>query len=142
MSFELFPASDFRTTRDDRGVYGWLCGGCFQLFAADVIAAVVVADDLTTVLLRGLLDEVRRAAFRTFLGHWPIPQHEVTVGIVRAPEEDLAPLRLPLDDLAALVRVLRARHAGGLVLDVLAFRIVRASRELAEAPLLDHEIRA
>ena len=71
------------------------------------------------------------------LGDRTVPQHEVAVGIVRAAEEHLARARLALDDLAALVGVLRTLDAGRLVLDVLALGILRARGELAEAPLLD-----
>src|SRR5439155_1703824 len=118
------------------------CRRCDELLASRVIAILVVADDLPSVLLRRLLDEVRRPAFRTLLGDRPIPQDEVAVGIIRAAEEGLAPARLALDDLAALVGILWARDARRLVLDVLAFRIVRARGELAVAALLDHQIRS
>src|SRR5262249_24684541 len=60
---------------------------------------------------------------------------------VRAAEEDLAAPRFALDDLAALFRILRAHHAGRLVLDVLALGIAGARGELAEAALLDDQVR-
>src|SRR5262249_10268665 len=118
-------------------------GGClWKLFAARVVAIVVVADDLPAVLLRRLLDQERRAAFRTLLRDRPVPQDEVAVGLVRAAEEDLAAARFALDDLAALVRVLRAGDAGRLVLDVLALGIVGARGELAVAALLHDQVRS
>ena len=110
--------------------------------SARVVAVLVVAEDLASVLLRGLLDEERRAARGTLLQDRAVPQHEIAVGIIRAAEERLAALRLALDDLAALVGVLRARQARRLVLDVLALGIFRAGGELAEAPLLDDQIRS
>src|SRR5262249_53205063 len=102
----------------------------------------VIADQLTTVLLGDLLGEERRVALRALLGDRPIPEHEVAIRIIRAPEEDLAATRLALDDLAALVGVLRALHARRLVFDVLALRVLGAGRELAVASLLDDEVRA
>src|SRR5438034_10170754 len=102
-----------------------------ELLAPDVVAVVVVADDLPAVLLRRLLDEVRRAALGALLRDRTIPQHEVAVRIIRAAEEGLPAARFPLDDLAALVGVLRAGDAGRLVLDVLALGVIRARRELA-----------
>src|SRR5437762_6766392 len=105
-----------------------------------VVAVVVVADQLPAVLLRGLLNEERRAALGALLGDRPVPQDEVAVRIIRAAEEDLSAARLPLHDLAPLVAVIRACDAGGLVLDVLTFRIAAAGRELAVPPLLHDEI--
>src|SRR5256712_635076 len=118
-------------------------GGCLDEFlAANVIAVVVVAEDLPAVFLRRLLDQVRRAALRAFFVDRPVPEDEVAVRIVRAAEEDLAAARLALDDLAALVAVLRTDDTGRLVLDVLALGIARARGELAEPSLLDHQIGA
>src|SRR5882672_1033377 len=104
-----------------------------KFFRPGVIAVFVIAENLPAELFRGLLDEIRRTALRAPLVDRPVPEHEVAVGIVRAPEEDFPALRFPLDDLAALVRILGALDARRLVLDVLALRIFRACGELAEA---------
>ena len=109
-----------------------------QLLRPHVRALLVVADQLAAVLLGDLLDQERRLALRARLGDRPVPQREVAVRIVRAAEEHLAAPRLALDDVAA---VLRAEHAGGLLLHVLAGRIVAARGELAEAALLDDQVR-
>src|SRR5262249_18286770 len=71
-----------------------------------------------------------------------VPEHEVAVRIVRTAEEDLTAPRLALDDLAAFVCIPGACDARRLVLDVLAFGVLGARGELAEPPLLDHQIRA
>src|ERR1700676_2077214 len=126
-----------------------LSGSCFglrsgsrvrKLLGPRVVAVVVVAENLPAVLLGGLLEEERRTALRARLVDRAVPQHEVAVRVVGAPEEDLPALGFALDDLAALVGVLRTLHARSLVLDVLALGILRAGGELAEAALLDHEI--
>src|SRR5206468_10567874 len=70
-----------------------------------------------------------------------VPEHEIAVRIVRAAEENLAALRLALDDHAALVGIVRAQHPGRLVFDEFALRVFRARGELAEAALFDHEVR-
>src|SRR5256885_14069420 len=114
--------------------------GFGQCLGARVIALLVVAEDLAAELLRGLLDEIRRAALGAGLVDRAIPQHEIAVGIIRAAEERLPALRFPLDDLAGLVSVLRTPDASRLVLDVFALGIPRARDELAEAALLDDEI--
>src|SRR5262245_4345351 len=119
-----------------------LRGGIRQLFGSGVVAVLVVAEDLPPALLRRLLDQVRRAALRALLVDRPVPEHEIAVRIVGAAEEDLAAPRFALDDLAALVRILRAHDAGRLVLDVLALGIAGARGELAEAALLDDQVRA
>src|SRR4051812_45544624 len=101
-----------------------------QLFGlTHVTARLRVADELTAVLLRDLLDEERRAAIGALLRDRAVPQREVAVGIIGAAEEHLAAARLALDDVAA---VLRAEHAGRLLLDVLARRVAGAGGELAE----------
>src|SRR5262249_52628867 len=88
--------------------------------------------------LRDRFDEERSAAVRALLRNGPVPEREVAVRVVRAAEEHLSAARLALDDVPA---VFGAEDAGGLLLDVLAGRIVAARGELAEAPLLEHEIR-
>src|SRR5262249_41863665 len=113
------------------------CESCtHQLLGPGVIAILVVASDLVAVLLRDLLHQERGAALRAALRDRPVPQHELAIGIVRAPEEHLAAAGPPLDDLAALVGILRARNSRRLVPDVPAGRVVRAGGELTEAPLL------
>src|SRR5262245_9790434 len=112
---------------------------CQFLGLARIRAILVVADQLPAVPLGDLLDQERRAAVGTLLGDRTVPEREVAVGIVRAAEEHFAAARFPLDDLAA---IFRAQDAGRLLLDVLAGRIAAASRELAEAPLLHHQVRA
>src|SRR5438270_4574021 len=119
-----------------------LSGRFDELFRTRVIAIVVVAEDLTAVLLRRLLDQVRRAALGTLLLDRTVPEHEVAIGVIGAAEEDLAAARFALDDLAALVGVLRTQNARRLVLDVLALGVIGAGGEFAEAPLLDDEIRS
>src|SRR3954469_16955673 len=110
-----------------------------QLFGlAHVRTLLGVADQLPAVPLGDLLDEERRAAVGALFGDRTIPEREVAVGIVGAAEEHLAAARLALDDVAA---VLRAEHAGRLLLDVLAGRIAAARGELAETSLLDHQVR-
>ena len=104
----------------------------------DVVALLVVADQLPAVALGDLLDQERRAAVRALLRHRPVPEREVAVRIVGAAEEHAAAARLALDDVAA---VFRAEDAGRLLLHVLAGRIVAARRELAEPALLEHEVR-
>src|SRR4029078_603402 len=102
------------------------------------VALLVIADQLTAVSLRDLLDEERRAAVGALFGNGFVPQREIAVGIIRAAVEYLAAARFPLDDVPA---VLRTQNAGRLLLHEPARRIVRARGELAEAPLLDDEIR-
>src|SRR4029453_4634007 len=109
-----------------------------ELLGPDVAAVFIVADQLTAVTLRDLLDEKRRAAIGTLLRERPVPEREVAVGIVRAAEEHLPAARLAFDDVPA---VFGAEYTGGLLLDVFAGRVVAAGRELAEAPLLQHEVR-
>src|SRR5262245_39554035 len=74
-----------------------LRGRLRQLFRTRVITILVVAEDLTAVFLRRLLDQVRRAALRALLVDRTVPQHEIAVRVVRAAEEDLAATRLALD---------------------------------------------
>src|SRR5262245_23713201 len=118
-----------------------LRGGIRQFVGSGVVAILVGAEDLPPALLRRLLDQVRRGALRALLVDRPVPEHEIAVRIVRAAEEDLAAPRFALDDLAALFRIFRAHHAGRLVLHVLALRIAGARGELAEAALLDDQVR-
>src|SRR5579872_726063 len=112
--------------------------GRLQLLGlARVVALFVVTHELAAVLLRDLLDEEGRAAVRALLCHGLVPQGEIAVGIIRAAVEHLAAPRFPFDDVAA---VLGAEDAGRLLLHVLAGRIARARRELAESSLLHDEI--
>src|SRR5437016_5805496 len=92
--------------------------GVWKHLGPRVIAVFVVAQNLPAVLLGGLLEDERCTAFRARLVDGAVPQHEVAVRVVGAPEEDFTALGFPLDDLAALVGVLRTLHARGPVLDV------------------------
>src|SRR5262249_3928002 len=93
-----------------------LPGGFDALFAPGVVAVLVVAENLASMPLRGLLDQVRCAALGTGLRHRTIPEDEIAVWIVRAAEEYLAAPRLALDDVAALVRIEGTLDAGRLLL--------------------------
>src|SRR5262245_54497482 len=113
-----------------------------KFFGTRVVALFVVADHLTPVLLGDLLGQEGCLALRALLRNRAVPEHEIAVRIVRAAEERLAPFRLALDDLAALVGVFRALDTSRLVLDVLALRVLGARSELALAPLLDDQVGA
>src|SRR5829696_5549651 len=116
-----------------------MSGWCFsQLLGPHVRATLGVADQLPAVPFGDLLDQEGRRAVGALLGDRLVPQREFAVRIVGAAVEHLAAPRLLLDAVAA---VLRAENTGGLLLDVLALRIVGAGRELAESPLLDHQVR-
>ena len=54
------------------------------------------------MFLGDLLDEIRRAALRARLENRAIPERELALRIIRAPEEHLAAARLLLDDVAAV----------------------------------------
>src|SRR5688572_14687993 len=110
----------------------------FQRRIPLVRAVVLAADELASRLLGDLLEQERRAAVGAGLRNWTLPEREIAVRIVRASVERLPAARLPLDDVAG---VLRAQYAGRLHLHVLAVRIIRARGELAEAPLFDDEER-
>src|SRR5262249_2765530 len=71
------------------------------------------------------------------LGDRPLPQHELAVGIRRAPVEGPAPLRASLEQLARVA----GRRAGDAQRDGLgglAVGVARARDELAEAAVFDH----
>src|SRR5690242_13450994 len=69
-----------------------------ELLGPDVIAVLLVAEELAAVALGDLLDEELLAALRTGLEHGTVPEHEIAVGIVGAAEEHFAALGLAFDD--------------------------------------------
>src|ERR1700722_18147679 len=85
-----------------------------------------------------LLNQVAGPAIRALLLDRLAPRHEIAVGIPVATEESLALLRPPLHHFA--FRAVGAGNADGLLLHVFAFRIRAARRELAESPVLQHQI--
>src|ERR1700686_5452353 len=85
-----------------------------------------------------LLDQVARSAIRTLLGDGFAPRHEVAFRIPAAAIEGFATFGAPLHHFA--LRAIRTGHADSLLLDEFALRIIAARRELAEAPVLHHQI--
>jgi hypothetical protein len=65
-----------------------LAGACFGDGALE-LAVFLVASQVGSVSLGGLLDEERAAAFRAGLGDWFVPNGEVAVGVVAATVEEL-----------------------------------------------------
>src|SRR5262249_57794862 len=116
------------------------CGRLDELLRPRVVALLVIAQELAPVSLGRLLDQVRGTTFRALFIDWTVPQHEVAVRVIRAAEKHLAAFRFALDDLAALVRVLRAPDARRLVFDVPAVGIVRTGGEFAKPTVLQHQL--
>ncbi len=85
-----------------------------------------------------LLYQITAAAFGTFLRNGLTPSDEVTLRIAVATVESSTALGPPLNDFA--LRAIGTRHADGLLLDELAFRIITASHELAVAPEFLHQV--
>src|SRR5690606_14320037 len=111
----------------------------FELGRSHVVALLVGADQLAAVPLGDLLGEERGTALGTRFGDRLVPEGVVALRVIGAAIEHLAATRLALHDIAA---VLGADDSCGLVLDVLAGGVPRARRELAESPLLEHEVLA
>src|SRR5712692_5552623 len=88
--------------------------------------------------LQPFLNEIWIAALGAFFRYRLAPGDEIAIRVAAAAVKSLAPLGAPLDNFA--FRTLRALHSDGLLLDVLAGRIITASRELAEAAELHHQI--
>src|ERR1039457_4818492 len=90
--------------------------------------------------LQPLLHHVRAAALGALLLHRLAPGHEVAIRPAVAAVERLAALGAPLHHLA--LAALRALHADGLLLHMLARRIIAASGKLAETAGLQHHVAA
>src|SRR5260221_2895675 len=75
--------------------------GC-QFLRPHVRALFVVTNQLPPALLGDLLHQERRLALRARLGNRAVPQREIAVWIVRAPEEHLPAAGLALDDVPAV----------------------------------------
>src|SRR5579885_2624255 len=88
--------------------------------------------------LEPFFDHVGAAALRTLFGNRFAPRHEIAVGPSVAAIEGLAALGTPLHHFA--LAALRALDPDGLLLDVLARRVIAASGELAVAAGLEHQI--
>ncbi len=88
--------------------------------------------------LQILLDQVAAAALRTLLGNRFAPSDEVALGVAIAAVESPAALRAALHNFA--LRAVRARDANGLLLNVLAFRVIAAGDKLAVASKLLHQV--
>src|SRR6202167_642596 len=90
--------------------------------------------------LQPLFHHIRPAALGTLLLHRLAPSYEVAIRPAVAAVERLAAFGAPLYHFALVA--LRALHPDGLLLHVLARRIISASRKLAETAGLQHHVAA
>src|ERR1041385_7918732 len=90
---------------------------------AFVSATFGVGTILCRSLLSSLLQQERLAALRTLLFDRLVPEDRVTLRIIRAAVENFSAARFLHHEFAPTARPW-ALHAGGFLLDVLAFRIV------------------
>ena len=111
---------------------------CYHDGNFDLVFALGVGALPEGARLDEFLDHVRAAALRALLGHGLAPGDERAIGVAVAAVERLALLGAALDDLA--LRALRALHADGLLLDVLAGGVVAARGELAEPAVLHDQV--
>src|SRR6476659_4829392 len=79
--------------------------------------------------LQPFLNQIRIAALGAFFRYRLAPGDEITIRVAAAAVKCLSALGAPLDNFT--FRTLRALHSHGLLLDVLASRVIAASRELA-----------
>src|SRR5262245_33273416 len=88
--------------------------------------------------LQPFLDQIRTAALRALLGDRFAPSDERAIGIAVASVKRLAALGAALDNFA--FRAVRTFHPDGLLLDVLAGRVIAARGELAEPAGLENHL--
>src|SRR5262249_48010345 len=88
--------------------------------------------------LQPLLDQVAGAALGALFRNRLAPRNEVAVRVAAAAVKRLAALRAPLYYFA--FRTVRAGNSDGLLLHVLALRLIAACGELSEAAVLQHQI--
>src|SRR5205823_481487 len=81
---------------------------------------------------------IRTAAVRAFLRHRLTPGDELAIGIPVAAVEGLTLLRSPLDDFA--FAAIRTLYSDGLLLDILASRVIAARGEFAETAGLHYQM--
>src|SRR5437773_3452837 len=90
--------------------------------------------------LQPFLHEIWIAALGAFFRYRLAPGDEIAVRVAAAAVKSLTALGAPLDNFA--FRTLRTLHSHGLLLDVLAGRVIAAGGELAETAELRHHIAA
>src|SRR5450432_4807176 len=88
--------------------------------------------------LQILFDQIFAAATRALLGDRLVRRSELALRIISAAVEGVALARALFNQVA--VFALRALHANVVLLDVLAFGISAAGRELAEPPVPSHDV--